>query len=135
MKPKLDHIGIAVRDTAAALKFYTDALGLTVAGTEVVADQGVKVTFLPIGDTNIELIEPIDPASATAKFLDTRGEGIHHICLQVESVKDELDKLAGQGFRLVDVVPRRGAHGKQIGFVHPKATSGVLMELSQPGEH
>lgn len=135
MVKKIDHIGIAVKDSAEALKFYAEALGIQPTHEEVVEDQGVKVTFLPVGESTLELVEPINPNSATAKFIDSRGEGIHHICVEVEDIGSVLKSMAEKGVNLIDKEPRRGAHNKMVAFVHPKSTKGVLLELAQPAEH
>jgi methylmalonyl-CoA epimerase len=131
---KIDHIGIAVKDLTTALKFYQEALGLENIGFEVVEDQGVKVVFLPVGESRIELLEPISEDSPVAKFIAKRGEGIHHICLDVQDVPETLGELKERGLPLIDNEPRRGAHHKDIAFVHPKASSGVLIELSMDGK-
>ena len=134
---KIDHIGIAVKDISAALKFYAEALGLENIGYEVVEDQGVRVAFLPVGESRFELLEPLNDESPVAKFIAKRGEGIHHICLDVENVTETLEDMKGRGLQLIDQQPRPGAHHKNIAFVHPKASGGVLIELSQdaPGFH
>ncbi len=134
---KIDHIGIAVKDINSALKFYGEALGLENIGFEVVESQGVRVAFLPVGESRFELLEPLNEDSPVAKFIAKRGEGIHHICLDVENVNETLDDMKGRGLQLIDQQPRPGAHHKEIAFVHPKASGGVLIELSQdaPGFH
>ncbi len=129
---RLDHIAIAVRSLAEAMPFYVDQLGLTVDSIEEVADQGVRVAKLNIGDTHIELLEPLTPETPVGKFLSARGPGLHHICLGVEDVNTDLATLKSNGTRLIDDIPKIGAGGAQIAFVHPKATGGVLVELSQP---
>lgn len=134
MVKKIDHLGIAVRDSAEALKFYAEALGIQPIHQEVVEDQGVKVTFLPVGESTLELVEPINPNSATAKFIESRGEGIHHICLEVDDIASVLKGLAEKGVNLIDKEPRKGAHGKRVAFIHPKSTKGVLLELAEPAE-
>ncbi|HXG57909.1 MAG TPA: methylmalonyl-CoA epimerase [Thermoanaerobaculia bacterium] len=128
-KPVLDHIGIAVRSLDAA-KIYA-ALGLEVDHVEDVASQGVKTAFLPVGDANLELLEPLSPESPVAKFLDKRGEGIHHICFRVENIEAHLENLQAEGFRLVHPQPVEGAHGCRVAFLHPSAGNGVLIELSE----
>lgn len=130
---KLDHIGVAVQDTEAALKLYRDALGLHVEGSEVVADQGVKATMLVLGDTHIELLEPTGPDTPVAKSIASRGEGIHHISISVPDVSAALEAAKAAGLRLIDQTPRIGAGGKLIAFLHPKSCGGVLIELSQKG--
>lgn len=128
---KIDHIGIAVKDIEAVLGFYSEALGLENLGFEIVEDQGVKVAFLPVGETRFELLEPLNSDSPVAKFIARRGEGIHHIALDVDDVSETLEEMKKRGLQLIDTEPRRGAHHKDIAFVHPKASSGVLIELSQ----
>lgn len=131
---KIDHIGIAVRDIQSVLSFYQQALGLENLGFEVVEDQGVRVAFLPVGESRFELLEPLNDDSPVAKFIARRGEGIHHICLDVDSVAESLEEMKQRGLQLIDNEPRLGAHHKQIAFVHPKASNGVMIELSQDVE-
>ncbi len=128
--PVLDHIGIAVRSIAATT-IYED-LGLTVDHVETVASQGVKTAFLPVGEARLELLEPTGPASPVAKYLEKRGEGVHHLCFRVEDIDAELEKLKAKGYRLVNETPVPGAHGCRVAFLHPSAGNGVLIELSQP---
>ena len=129
MKPVLDHIGIAVRSIEAA-KIY-EALGLTIDHVETVETQGVKTAFLSVGDSNLELLEPTGPQSSVAKFIEKRGEGIHHICLRVDNIEEHLARLKEQGFRLINEAPVPGAHGCRVAFLHPAAGNGVLIELSE----
>ena len=129
MKPVLDHIGIAVRSIEAA-KIY-EALGLTTDHVEDVATQGVKTAFLSVGDANIELLEPLSEQSPVAKFIEKRGEGIHHICFRVTNMEEHLARLEAQGYRLINEVPVPGAHGCRVAFLHPSAGNGVLIELSE----
>ncbi|HMC23779.1 MAG TPA: methylmalonyl-CoA epimerase [Thermoanaerobaculia bacterium] len=126
---KLDHIGIAVRSLDAA-RIYA-ALGLSVDHVENVATQGVKTAFLSVGDANLELLEPLSPDSPVAKFIEKRGEGIHHICFRVTNLESHLERLKRQGFRLINEVPVPGAHGCRVAFLHPAAGNGVLIELSE----
>ena len=126
---KLDHIGIAVR-SLDAVKIY-EALGLEVGHTEVVETQGVRTAFLSVGDSNLELLEPTGPESAIAKFLEKRGEGIHHICLRVDDLESHLVRLKAEGYRLINEHPVPGAHGCRVAFLHPSAGNGVLIELSE----
>jgi methylmalonyl-CoA epimerase len=128
-KPVLDHIGIAVRSIDAA-KIYT-ALGLDIDHVETVETQGVKTAFLSVGDSNLELLEPLSPASTVAKFIEKRGEGIHHICLRVDNLEEHLARLKKEGFRLINETPVPGAHGCRVAFLHPAAGNGVLIELSE----
>src|SRR6476619_1491807 len=126
---KLDHIGIAVRSLDAA-KIY-EALGLQVGHTEVVETQGVRTAFLSVGDSNLELLEPTGPESTIAKFIEKRGEGIHHICLRVDDLESHLVRLKAEGYRLINEHPVPGAHGCRVAFLHPSAGNGVLIELSE----
>ncbi|MEW6731181.1 MAG: methylmalonyl-CoA epimerase [Acidobacteriota bacterium] len=128
---KIDHLGIAVKSLDEALKFYRDQLGLPLAGTEVVEDQGVEVAMLPIGESRIELLQAIYADSPVARFLEKRGPGIHHICIEVEDINAQLAMLKAAGAQLIDEQPRPGAGGHLIAFVHPKSTHGVLIELVQ----
>jgi methylmalonyl-CoA epimerase len=131
---KIDHIGIAVKSLADAIKIYENAIGLQVSGYDQVDDQGVRVAMLNIGDSRIELLEPIGPDSPIEKFMNNRGEGIHHIAVTVDDIDQALERLKASGVRLVDSAPRRGAHNTRIAFVHPSSTHGVLLELVQHGE-
>lgn len=128
---KIDHIGIAVTSVDEGAAFYR-TLGLEVEGEEVVAEQGVRVGFLPIGDTRLELLEPTGPDSPIARHIERRGPGLHHICVEVEDIRAKMAELSEQGFRLLSEEPQAGAHGCLVCFVHPKSTGGVLLELSQP---
>jgi methylmalonyl-CoA/ethylmalonyl-CoA epimerase len=129
---RLDHIGIAVRSLEAA-KIYQD-LGLTVQHVETVETQKVKTAFLSVGDSNLELLEPTSPESPIAKFIEKRGEGIHHICLRVDDIEAHLERLKAQGYRLINEHPVPGAHGCRVAFLHPAAGNGVLIELSEKVE-
>lgn len=128
-KPKLDHIGIAVRSLDAA-KVY-EAMGLAIEHVETVETQKVKTAFLSVGDSNLELLEPTSPDSTVAKFIEKRGEGIHHICLRVDNIEEHLENLKAQGYRLINEAPVPGAHGCRVAFLHPSAGNGVLIELSE----
>ena len=125
----LDHIGIAVRSLESA-KIY-ELLGLSVQHTEVVETQKVKTAFLSVGDSNLELLEPTSPDSPIAKFIEKRGEGIHHICLRVENIEVHLERLKAEGYRLVNESPVPGAHGCRVAFLHHSDGNGVLIELSE----
>ena len=125
---KIDHIGIVVQDLEAALKVYETGLGLPLAEIADVPDQQVKVAFMPVGESNVELVQPTSDDTGIARFLDKRGEGIHHICIEVDAIEDALEKLKAHGVPLIDEEPRPGAHGR-VAFVHPKGTHGVLIEL------
>lgn len=128
---KVDHIGIAVKDLEQAMKFYLEELGLSSAGTEVVEEQKVKVAFLPCGDSELELLESTSPDGPIAKFIEKNGEGIQHIALRVDNIEAALAALKERGVRLIDEKPRYGAGGARIAFLHPKATGGILLELSE----
>jgi methylmalonyl-CoA/ethylmalonyl-CoA epimerase len=131
MIKKLDHIAVAVHKVEEASKFYRDMLGLTLKHVEVVKEQRTKVGFLPVGETNIELVEPAAEDSPLAKFLETKGPGIHHLCFEVDDIDGEIEKLTRGGAHLIDKTPRAGAHQTRIAFLHPKGTGGVLIELCQ----
>ncbi len=126
---KVDHVGIAVRSLDEALRFWRDALGMTVAGTETVDTEGVRVAFLPAGESRVELLEASRTESPIGKFIDKRGEGIHHITLGVAAIQPVLDGLKASGVPLLDDRPRPGAHGTKVAFLHPRAAGGVLVEL------
>ena len=128
-KPVLDHIGIAVKSLDSA-KIY-EALGLTIDHVEVVETQGVKTAFLSVGDSNLELLEPTGPDSTVAKFIEKRGEGIHHLCFRVDDIDAHLAQLKEKGFRLINETTVPGADGCRVAFLHPAAGNGVLIELSE----
>jgi methylmalonyl-CoA/ethylmalonyl-CoA epimerase len=125
----IDHIGIAVKTIEQAGKFYTDVLGLKIQDIENVADQKVNVAFLPITDSEVELIESTHDDGPVAKFIEARGEGIQHIAFRVENIAETLAELKAKGVRLIDQQPRIGAGGAKIAFIHPKETNGVLVEI------
>jgi methylmalonyl-CoA/ethylmalonyl-CoA epimerase len=131
----IDHIGIAVEDLEAALAPYVDGLGMVVDHVEEVPTERVRIAMLPIGDTKLELLEPKDPESAIAKFIERRGPGIHHIALAVEDVEASIESLKAAGVRLIDEEPRPGAGGTRVAFAHPKGFNGVLVELVEGGHH
>lgn len=133
MVKRILHVGIATRSIAVTSEFYRN-LGLRVDCTEVGREDGVRVAVLSAGDSAIELLEPIDEASPVRRFLDRRGEGIHHIALEVDDLEGEMRKLRAKGVRLVDESPRRGAGGRMIAFVHPESAGGVLVELCEEVE-
>lgn len=136
MIKRIDHIAIAVNDMDEAAKFYTDILQLDLCGVEVVTEQKTKVGFLKIGGSNIELVQPASDDSPLAKFLETRGPGIHHICLEVDDIQKEVEKLKKRGARMIDDTPRPGAHNTRVAFIHPKSSGGVLIELNEfPEDH
>ena len=129
MKLHLDHIGIAVR-SIEAVKIY-EALGLKIDHLESVETQKVRTAFLSVGDSKLELLEPTSDDSPIAKFIEKRGEGIHHICFRVDDIEAHLAKLKAEGYRLVNESPVPGAHGCRVAFLHPAAGNGVLIELSE----
>jgi methylmalonyl-CoA/ethylmalonyl-CoA epimerase len=131
MIKKIDHIAIAVKNLDEALQLYDNLFGVKPSKIETIPQQGVKAALLPMGKgSEIELLEPIDPQSGVAKFIESRGEGMHHICLEVDNVDAELGSLAIKGVQLIDKQGRPGLAGK-VGFLHPKSTKGVLIELAQ----
>jgi methylmalonyl-CoA epimerase len=127
---KIHHIGIAVRNIAEAARLY-EALGLAVQHVETVESQGAKVAFLPIGDTEIELLEPLAPETTVGQCIEKRGEGVHHIAIEVADIRAAMAKLREQGARLLSEQPQPGAGGTLVAFVHPRSTCGVLLELCQ----
>ncbi len=135
MVKKIDHIGIAVKDLTAAMKFYEEILGLKATGTEVVEEQKVRVAFLPTGDSEVELLESTSPDGPIARFIEKNGEGIQHIAFRVENLEEKLAELKNKGIRLIDEKPRYGAGGAKIAFLHPKSTYGTLIELCERKEH
>ena len=126
---RLDHVGVAVPSIDSALGIY-EALGLAEAKREVVPGQKVTVAFLPVGESRLELLEPTDPSSTIARFLEKRS-GLHHVCLLVEDIEASLAALKAAGVPLIDQTPRVGAGGCRVAFLHPKAAGGVLLELKQ----
>jgi methylmalonyl-CoA epimerase len=131
MLKKIDHIAIAVNSIEEASKFYQNVLGLTLTGLEVVTAQKARVGFLKIGESNIELVQPVEPDSPLVKFLESKGPGIHHICFEVDDVEAEVKSYLEKGATLIDQKPRSGAHNTKVAFVHPKSSSGVLIELCE----
>ena len=131
MKARLDHIGIAVSDIDAALRFYRDALGLEVDSPEEVTSQRVRAHFIPAGDAALELLEATADDSPIAKYVSKRGPGLHHITLRVDDIRAALAQLKARGVRLIDDEPRPGAHGSLVAFIHPSSAHGVLVELKQ----
>ncbi len=134
MLEKIDHLGIAVKNLDVVRAFYTEKLMLPCEGEEVVAEQKVRVAFLPVGETNIELLESTSPDGPVAKFIEQKGEGIHHVAIRVGNIEEALASLKARGVRLIDEKPRIGAHGAKIAFIHPKESHGVLIELCEKGE-
>lgn len=131
MVVKVDHIGIAVKDLEKSLKFYEEILGLKCENTEVVEEQKVKVAFLPIGDTEVELLESTEANGPIAKYIEKRGEGVQHIAYRVDDIEKAIEEMKEKGIRMIDEKPRYGAGGAKIAFAHPKDTYGVLVELCE----
>jgi methylmalonyl-CoA epimerase len=132
MIKKIDHIAIAVHNLEEAAKFYQQFLGLSLADVEEIEGMDTKVGFFAIGETKIELVQPTKEETGLAKFLAARGPGIHHICLEVDDIEAELMAYKEKGALLIDETPRKGAHGMKVGFIHPKTSGGVLIELAEP---
>lgn len=126
---RLDHVGVAVTSLEEALAPYQDGLGLTVSEIEEVPSQQVRIAFLPVGDTRLELLEPTGKDSPIGRFLQRRGQGVHHLCFQVEDIEAALERFKAAGVELVDEIPRAGAGGSRVAFVHPRGMAGVLIEL------
>lgn len=127
--PRIAHIGVAVKSIEDALRFYRDVLGATPVGMEEL--DGARLVSLQFGDSEVELLEPITETGPVAKFLAQRGPGVHHICYEIDDLESALDRCRKLGYQLVDEVPRLGQHGRRVAFLHPKSTSGVLLELSE----
>jgi len=128
---KIDHIGVAVKNIEDSLHIFKDILGMEYSGEEVVNEQDVKVAFLPVGESEIELLESTSPEGNIAKYIEKKGEGIHHIAFEVEDLGAILEDLQKKGVRLIDKEPRYGAGGARIAFLHPKSTNGILVELCE----
>lgn len=132
MRPThIEHLGIAVKSLESAIPYFEDVLGLNCYAIEEVPEQKVKTAFFKVGQTKIELLESTDPEGPVGKFIENRGEGFHHIAFAVENLQEKLDAAADKGIRLIDKVPRKGAEGLNIAFLHPKSTLGVLTELCE----
>lgn len=131
MVNKVDHIGVAVKNLDETLKFYEDILGMKCHGTETIEEQKVKVAFLPIGDTEVELLESTEEDGPIAKYIEKRGEGIQHIAFRVDDIEKAIAAMKEKGMRMIDEKPRYGAGGAKIAFVHPKSTHGILLELCE----
>lgn len=132
MKPThIEHIGIAVKDLDSAIRYYEDVLGLECYAVEEVKDQRVRTAFFMVGQTKIELLESTDPEGPVGKFIEKKGEGVHHIAFAVKGIENCLEEVKEQGVSLIDAVPRKGAEGLDIAFLHPKSTFGVLMEFCE----
>ena len=128
---KLEHIGIAVKDIKSANKIFADLFGADHYKMEQVASEGVSTSFFQVGESKVELLEATNPDSAIAKFIEKRGEGLHHVAFEVKDIEYELERLSGLGYQLVHQSPKDGADNKRIAFLHPKSTNGVLVELCQ----
>lgn len=131
MLKKINHIAIAVSNIEESAKFYQNVLGLSLSDVEVVPAQKTRAGFFRIGETNIELVQPSEPDSPLVKFLEAKGQGIHHICFEVDDVEAEVKAFLEKGAAMVDQKPRTGAHQTKVAFVHPKSSSGVLIELCE----
>ena len=131
MKVVLDHVGIAIGDLSDALAFYSEKLGLKVDSSEEVSSQGVRVHFLGVGSSSLELIEAMSKNSSIGRYVERKGPGLHHICFRVDDIQSVLDMLSQRGVRLIDTKPRLGAEGALVAFVHPSSVHGVLVELKQ----
>jgi methylmalonyl-CoA epimerase len=131
MITKVHHVGVVVRDMEAAMRFYRDLLGLPVHKTQIIEEQGVKAALLTLGDSEIELLEPIVDDNGIARYLESRGEGLHHVCFQVDDVERDLDALKRKDVELIDAQTRIGIAGR-ICFLHPKQMHGTLVELCEP---
>ena len=128
---KIDHLGIAVNSIEDGKNLWTDVLGLSFEGTETVEEQKVTTAFFPVGESEVELLESTAPDGPVAKFLEKKGQGVHHVAFRVENIEEALAELKEKGIRLIDEKPRKGAGGAKIAFLHPKATNGVLVELCE----
>ncbi|WP_281202290.1 methylmalonyl-CoA epimerase [Cytobacillus kochii] len=131
MIKKIDHIGIAVRSLAQSLPFYTETLQLPLLGIEEVKSEGIKVAFIQIGETKLELLEPQTDESAVAKFIAKRGEGLHHVALGVHSIQERIEEMKTKGIQMIQDQPKMGAGGASVAFMHPKSTGSVLYELCE----
>ncbi len=136
MIKRINHIAVAVNNLEEAAKFYQNMLGLSLSGVEVVAAQKTKAGFFKVGESNIELVQPTEADSPLTKFLEAKGQGIHHICFEVDDVEAEIKALLEKGATMVDQKPRPGAHQTRVAFIHPKSSNGVLIELCElPKDH
>jgi methylmalonyl-CoA/ethylmalonyl-CoA epimerase len=127
---RIAHLGVAVQDLDAAVKFFTQGLPMELTHTEEF--EGMKIGFIPVGDSSIELLQDASGSSPIAKYLEKKGEGIHHIAFEVDDIVQAVAELKERGIKLIDETPRRGAHGMSVAFLHPKGTHSILMELVQP---
>jgi len=131
MIKKVDHIGIAVKSLDKTLPFYTEVLQLPLLGIEEVVSEKVRVAFLKAGETKLELLEPLNEESAIAKYIENRGEGIHHVALGVDSIEERIREIKEKGIRMINEEPKTGAGGALVAFMHPKSTEGILYELCE----
>ena len=129
MKKKIHHVAIIVDDLEKSLQFWRDSFGLELDNIKQVPEQNAQIAFLPIGDAEIELVQPVGDESGLARFLKNRGPGMHHLCVQVSSIETMLSKLKSKGVRLINENPLIGQDGKRYAFIHPESTGGVLLEL------
>lgn len=134
MIKKISHIAVAVRSIEEVRNFYEEILGLKIEKIEEVPERKVKVAFIPIGETRIELVEPLSEDSPVKKFLDERGGGIHHICFEIKEIEKEMEKLKEKGIKFTSEKPEKGAEGNLVCFIHPKSAYGVLIELNEKKE-
>lgn len=134
MLSAIDHIGVAVEDLDEAIALHRDRLGMTLVHRETVSEQGAEAVLLDVGDSHVELLQPLGPDTAVGKFLARRGPGLHHVAYRVADIEDVLRRLAADGVRLIDEQPRSGIRNSRVAFVHPAATGGVLTEIVQPAE-
>jgi methylmalonyl-CoA epimerase len=131
MLRKINHVAIAVNNLEEVAKFYQNVLGLKLTNVEVVTAQKTKAGFFKIGESNIELVQPSEPDSPLVKFLETKGQGIHHICFEVDNIESAVKALQEKGAIMIDQKPRPGAHNTKVAFIHPKSSIGVLIELCE----
>jgi methylmalonyl-CoA/ethylmalonyl-CoA epimerase len=134
MLAAIDHVGVAVEDIDSALALYRDLLGMPLVHRETVVEQGVDAALLDVGDSHVELLQPLGPETAVGKFLARRGPGLHHVAYRVADIEQTLSSLAAAGIRLIDERPRTGIRGSRVAFVHPSSSGGVLTEIVQPRE-
>jgi methylmalonyl-CoA/ethylmalonyl-CoA epimerase len=134
MLSAIDHVGVAVPSIDSALAFYRDALQMELVHRETIVEQGVDAALLDVGDSHVELIEPLSPETGVGKFLEKRGAGLHHVAYRVESIDDALKACVAAGIRLIDEQPRTGIRGSRVAFLHPASTGGVLTEIVQPAK-
>jgi methylmalonyl-CoA/ethylmalonyl-CoA epimerase len=134
MLSAVDHVGVAVESIDVALAIYRDTLGMPVVHRETVEEQGVEAALLDVGDSHVELLEPLGPETGVGRFLARRGPGLHHVAYRVDDIDAALDALRAQGLQLIDETPRAGIRASRVAFVHPRSTGGVLTEIVQPAE-